>query len=494
MNLFRYSLRLRLLVLILVPMLLISFAATAWRYSEAKKTAETIFDRNLTMMSFAVARDVALSEGDSLSQTTRALFKEVSGTDVFYHVYGPDGSFITGYSSPPTSKTEQTPLTGQSPPQLFNAAHLGQSVRVARLSEPSNIQGLSGFSTITVWQTLDQRDAFARTAAMRAGAFALMLLLTVAAVVFFGISLGLRPLLELEDAIQRRSADDLSPIARKVPEETRGIVKRLNALFNQVTLTQESKNRFISDAAHQLRNPVAALHAMAQATQNSKTLKQSQTRSKALVTETRRAVRLTNQLLSFERLRGKSEALVKVDLNALVEKAAQKFAPEALAKGLDFSVEIPETKTFILGNETWLTEAILNMLDNAIRHGGDRMTFIKICIKNDTQATKLVVTNDGNPFQNGANKNLFDRFVQGDESEGSGLGLAIVHEIVSMHDAQVAISNDSQEAEITVAFKRLENSYFNHQQNMGKLNSIPCYSSTFLIKELPLLFYKAELA
>jgi len=452
MSFFRYSLRLRLLMLILLPMLLISLAATAWRYSDAKKTAEKIFDRNLTMMSFAVARDVALSEGDSLSQTTRAVFKEVSGADVFYHVYGPDGSFITGYSSPPSSNTTKAIPADQSLPQLFNAVHLGQPVRVTRLSEPSNIEGLSGFSTITVWQTLDQRDAFARDAAMRAGAFALMLLLSVATVVFFGIRLGLRPLLELEDAIQRRSADDLSPIARTVPEETRGIVKRLNALFNQVTLTQDSKNRFISDAAHQLRNPVAALHAMAQATQNAKTLKQSHTRSKALVTETRRAMRLTNQLLSFERLRGKSEALTQLDLNALVEKTSEKFAPQALAKGLDFSVEIPDTETLIHGNETWLNEAIVNMLDNALRHGGDKMSFIKIRIEPTGEMAKLSISNDGNPFPNPGGKNLFDRFVQGDESEGSGLGLAIVQEIANLHGAQVVILPEIEPAEISITF------------------------------------------
>lgn len=437
MNVLSQSLRLRLLVLILLPLTLVSVAAVTWRYVEAKKTAEEIFDRNLLMMSFAVARDVTLSEGDTLSAATNALFKEVSGEDVFYHIYGPDGSFVTGYSSPPIRPGQQPVENDQT--QLYDAAHLGQPVRVARLSEQTVIDGISGQSVITVWQKLDQRDAFARGAAMRAGAIALLLLATVASLVFFGIRLGLKPLLDLEDAIQKRSSDDLSPIARRVPQETNGIVMRLNSLFEQVTAAQASKDRFISNAAHQLRNPIAAIHSMAQATQSAKDIDQARSRADALIAETRRTGRLTDQLLSLERLRGHTPKLEPLELGKIVQDEASRFASLILSRGLEFSVEIEKGETQILGNETLLKEAIANLLDNALSHGGDKMSYIRISLKASNSDLRLSVENDGNSFAQEPDKDLFNRFTQGSESDGSGLGLAIVKEIAIAHSGRVHI-------------------------------------------------------
>lgn len=437
MTVLSQSLRLRLLVLILLPLTIVSVGAVSWRFSEAKKTAEDLFDRNLLMMSFAVSRDVALSEGDSLSAATTALFKEVSGGDVFYHIYGPDGSFVTGYSSPPIRPGQLAAKDGK--PQLYDAAHRGSPVRVARLSEQSVIDGISGRSVITVWQQLDQRDAFARRVAFRAGAIALLLLATVASLVFFGIRLGLKPLLDLEDAIQKRSSDDLSPIARRVPQETKGIVTRLNSLFGQVTAAQESKDRFISNAAHQLRNPIAAIHSMAQATQGAKDIKQARQRADALVVETRRIGRLTDQLLSLERLKGQSPEFQSLNFGSVVQEEASRIASRVLSRGLEYSVDIEDVSTVVQGNETLLKEAVANLLDNALLHGGDQMTLIEVSLIRDEDVLRLSIENDGNSFVDEQGKDLFNRFTQGAESEGSGLGLAIVKEIALLHSGRVGI-------------------------------------------------------
>ena len=152
----RGSLRLRLLALLLLPLAIISLFAMVWRYSEARTTAQEIFDRNLLLMGFAVARDVALSGGDTLAPSTQSVFKDASGGDVFYHVYGPDGSFVTGYSSPPV--TDLSSPSSEEPIQQYDATHQGVPVRVARLYEETSVEGIDGTTVVTVWQRLDQRE------------------------------------------------------------------------------------------------------------------------------------------------------------------------------------------------------------------------------------------------------------------------------------------------------------------------------------------------
>lgn len=436
---FRGSLRLRLLALILLPLAVVSLFAVVWRYSEARATAQEIFDRNLLLMGFAVARDVALSGGDTLAPSTQAVFKDASGGDVFYHVYGPDGSFVTGYSSPPV--TDLPSPTTDTPIQQYDAIYQGIPVRVARLFEQTSVDGIEGNTVVTVWQRLDQRDAFVQQTGRRAIAVVLVLLGSVATLVLFGVGYGLRPLNELEDAIKKRSSADLSPILRQVPQETMGIVARLNSLFGKVTEAQEAQQRFVSLAAHQLRNPVAAIHTMAEATQNAQTLQESKTRADALVAETRDAMRLTNQLLSFERIKGSSPKFETVDLVALLQTVAQSLAPRAIEAGIDFEVTPTQAPATCEGDPVLLREAVTNLVENALAHGGSEMTYIQLSITQTNERLHITVENDGNTIEPQNAKHLFDRFAQGAESKGAGLGLSIANEIGKAHGGSVALDS-----------------------------------------------------
>ena len=431
------SLRLRLLVLILLPLIVVSSLALIWRIDAAKKTAEEIFDRNLMMLAFAISRDVTLSEGDSLSETTLGLFRHASGGDVFYHVYGPDGSFITGYSSPPVQDT--LTALNLNTPELFNGRHQGTPVRVVQLAEPTNVDGISGTSVVTAWQTLGLRQQFARNLAVRTGALAALLILTVAGMVLVGIKLSLKPLADLENAIQKRSVDDLSPIERQVPNETKGIVSRLNALFHELIHARAARDRFISNAAHQLRNPIAAIHTMAQATANAATLKETKTRASELVIETRRAARMTEQLLSLERLDGRSPKLEKLDLCDLVTQIGTRNATKILNLGIAFSIDVPEKPAIVLGDAFLLSEAVQNLIDNAVFHAGENQTFIDVKVTEEKSAFHLSVENDGVAIPGKLKSRIFERFTQGPDNEGSGLGLAIVNEIARLNNAEILL-------------------------------------------------------
>ncbi|MEM6760321.1 MAG: sensor histidine kinase [Pseudomonadota bacterium] len=444
----RQSLRLRLLFLILAPLTLVSIGAVSWRYLEARDTAQDIFDRNLLITAFAVARSVTLSGGDSLAPATQDLLKDASGGDVFYHVYGPDGSFVTGYSRPPVAGV----LAPDAPVQQYDARHQGKPVRVARLLQQAEIDGIGGTSVITVWQRLDQRDAFIRQSALQAGATVLLLLTTVAGLVLVGVGLGLRPLNELEDAIQKRSSADLSPITRHVPQETRGIVRRLNSLFAQVTGAQEAQQRFVSLAAHQLRNPIAAIHTLAKATQTARTLPDTRARAATLLDETRAAMRLTEQLLSLERVSGAEPDFAIFDLSDLLRGLAQQAAPRAIDAGLSFDLDVPDDGISMQGDAVMLREAVANLLDNALAHGGPDMTRLSLTAVRQQGHAVISVTNDGNPLPLARAVQLFERFAQGSASKGAGLGLSIASQVAKRHGGTLrVVSEDPVTFEMRVA-------------------------------------------
>ena len=126
-----YSLRLRLTLIILVPLLFVAGATGLWQLNNARVTAGEVFDRSLQSAALAVANDVALSGGDALAPSTRKILSDTSGGRVFYHVYAPDGVIVTGYATPPVG----IPLAGDGDfsPVYFNAEYLGRDVRGFRM-------------------------------------------------------------------------------------------------------------------------------------------------------------------------------------------------------------------------------------------------------------------------------------------------------------------------------------------------------------------------
>jgi two-component system sensor histidine kinase TctE len=280
---------------------------------------------------------------------------------------------------------------------------------------------------------LDQRDAFVQQTGQRAIAVVLLLLGSVAMLVLFGVGIGLRPLNELEDAIQKRSGADLSPILRQVPEETKGIVARLNSLFAKVTEAQEAQQRFVSLAAHQLRNPVAAIHTMAEATQNAKTLQESKNRAETLVKGTRNAVRLTNQLLSFERVKGGAPKFAIIDFSELLQSVAQTIAPKASKAGVDLEIVMDDVQYVCQGDKTLLREALTNLVENALLHGGKNISYIRVSVEKTVKEILLTVENDGNTIDPNNRRKIFERFSQASHDTGAGLGLSIASEIAQLH-------------------------------------------------------------
>ncbi len=431
------SLRLRLFLVILSPLVLVSILLGYWRFAVAQTTAEALFDRGLLAAGMAISRDVTNSEGDALSPRTRQLISDAGGGEVFYHVTGPGGSYVTGYAYPPA---QFTPIDGDIP-QYSVADYKGEQVRVLRMAETATTGNLLGQSVVTVWQRVSDRSAFASDLARRAAALIVALLVALAVVVWFGVQLGLRPLRDLQNAIAIRSPDDLSRIQRPVPTEVSGIVATLNRLFGQVEASISTHQAFISDAAHQLRNPATALLLLAETLPGVRDPDEKRKREKALIDAARKSARLAVQLLSLERLRydGSHLKSERFDLNKLAADICADLGPEILSRNLTFEFDPSPEELVLRGDPVLVGEAIGNLIDNALQHGGPKLSTISVQTRQENNRAIVTVQDDGSGLSPQDEVLAFRRFGQVHPGEGSGLGLSIVLEVARGHGGDVEV-------------------------------------------------------
>jgi len=444
------SLRARLILIILTPLLVIALVAAAWQFRNTTIRAANIFDRGLLSAALAISRDVAISDGDALSPATRRLVNDTSGGELFYHVYAPDGVFVTGYSTPPVLPPE-TP-EDLTEPFFYNGRYQGEDVRVLRFQDVTVVSGIAGVFNITVWQSAQVRNTFVRDVLTRSFAVIGLLVLSVAVVVRFGVGLGLRPLLDLERAIAKRTPTELEPIRRQVPVEAQGLVQTLNSLLDRISRRISSKDEFISNAAHQLRNPVAGILALAQAVENAPTPQAARERSAELVQAAREASQLTNRLLSFERASGTDMRLSGKPINfaTLLRQVGATYSGAPGTKTAHLVHDFETETVTIRGEAVMLREAILNLLTNASTHGGPDLSEIRLSLRIRDGMAQLTVTDDGAGIPADKRVEAISRFGQAGGGPGSGLGLPIALRVMENHGGGLEILDRTKGASIRV--------------------------------------------
>lgn len=443
------SLRMRLFLLIVAPLVLVSLVLGYWRYTVAQETADELFDRGLLSTALAISRDVAISGGDALSRTTRDLIEDAAGGELFYHVMGPGGIYVTGYAYPPRLTGEDVP----GKPLYDLAPYRGEAVRALRITETTTAGNWTGPTTVTVWQRVDERRGLAQQLALRAALLIAVILGCLALLVWYGVHLGLRPLRELHDAIALRSPDDLRQIKRPLPVEVSAIVATLNRLFGQVEASIGARQAFISDAAHQLRNPAAAILSLAQTLSGTRDPQERERRTEDLIEAARNSARLTHQLLSFERLRHDNDVsyIEHFDLGEAAEESCMRLGKSALERGIDFEFERYPHPLPVTGDRLMVIEALANLIDNAISHGGAGLSRITVHTGRVENMAICGVRDDGRGLKPEDAERVFSRFGQLEPGSGSGLGLSIVQTVARHHGGDVRIQEVERGALITLA-------------------------------------------
>jgi len=262
--------------------------------------------------------------------------------------------------------------------------------------------------------------------------------------VWYAIGRGLAPLSALRREIENRSHRDLSALPEDpAPQEVRPLIRAMNDLLQRLSKTLAAQQRFIADAAHQLRTPVAGIK-----TQTELAIRESQSGNAQiplhqLHVATEQTTRLINQLLSLARAEPGTERAhftERLDLNKLVREAATDWVPRALARNIDLGFDSPLESAMIEGDAFLLREMLNNLLDNAIRYtqSGGQVT---VRIVPDAANIMLSVEDNGPGIPESERERVFERFyrVLGTGVDGCGLGLAIVREIAQRHGGEVTL-------------------------------------------------------
>ena len=437
------SLRARLMLIILVPLVTLGTAIGLWQIEQSRQTAKEVFDRSLLTTALAIVGDVARSGGDAISLTTRDLLSNTSGGPVFYHVYAPDGVYVTGFTPPPVTPIRELNAVPTEGVEFFDVTYNRRPVRALRLYDVATLDGISGTYTYTVWQELAVRDAFLAELIRGTVLILVVILGTLAFVVWFGVVVGLRPLVDLEDAISQRGLDDLSPIQRPVPAEVRGLVRRLNALFGQVTQAMDAQRTLISNAAHQLRNPIAGILAMAEAVRSAPDGDAARARADELVRSARHASDLANRLLTLERVQSDSAPLEvsRIGLADVIEDVLDLHRPEAEGRGIALVSDLPQPAPALTADRMLLREALTNLVDNALVHGGPALSRIEIAATPTDAGLRIEVRDDGRGIAADQHDTVLARFGQAEPGPGSGLGLSIAEAVVDRHGGRLTLAD-----------------------------------------------------
>lgn len=438
------GLRRRLLVMLIAPLILLALLNAWFDYRSADNVAAKQDDHLLALV--PLVADSVIGAGEPplilLPPPVEAFVKERPGYAGFA-ILDADGQVLHGERwlgglPPPGSE-----------PEFHSEEHSGATWRIVRQRQPTVL----GEVVIAVADGSDPRQQWARSILFRVLLPNLVLIAAAAFAVGWAVKRALKPLLALKEAVERRSPRDLSAIDEESsPEEVRPLVHSLNRLFGLVNAQAEGQRRFVADAAHQLRTPLAGLQAQveawaqaASAHPEQATLELPTEQVRKLRGATRRTSQLANQLLALSRADARGMHALPtqtVDLKTLCENQLESHLDAATARHIDLGLDVAAAQ--VMGHEWLLRELLSNLVDNAVKYTGEGGAVTIRCGRRADLAF-LEVEDDGPGVAAAELPRILERFyrVQGTQGEGNGLGLAIAEEIARVHHSHLQLQPGS---------------------------------------------------
>ncbi|MGA0608745.1 sensor histidine kinase [Caldimonas sp. KR1-144] len=451
------SLHRHLLLWLLLPQLVLWLAAAWVTYNLAARYATQALDRSLYQTSRALARQVKPIGNGLLIDFPRAaqdIIESDSDERVFYMVSTPPGQFILGNDKLPAPPPELG--DGLNEPRFYDGRVGDVPVRVAALYLAYGEDEPAQRMLVQVARGRTSREALLRSILVDTALPLSVLVALMSLIVWAGIRAGLAPLDRLRDAVQDRAPNDLAPIAlERAPQEVRGLAGAVNALLNAVHESVSSQRRFINDAAHQLRTPLAGLKSQTELAladladperlRDPQAVLALQERLARVQQSAARSAHLVNQLLTLARAEPESAAVMgrnRFDLAQLGRDLAAEWVPRALAAGVDLGFDGPPTgePLPVEGSSLLVREALANLIDNAVRYAG-RGAEVTLRVRREDALAVAEVEDNGPGIPDALDRErMFGRFVRGShDGSGCGLGLSIVKEIVERHAGTVQL-------------------------------------------------------
>ncbi len=427
---------------LLLPTLVLLTALELWMTRhDALEAANAAYDRSLLGALKAIDANISTASGGlSVEQPYRMFefFELTASGQVHFRVATSDGLVELGSADLPVPPG---PLA-IGVPVFYDAAYFGEPMRFAAYQRaleraPSGSEARSVL--VQVGESTRSRQAFTRRFVERAllrDALVLVLLVCATAA---ALAAALRPLVRLAREVQRRSPEDLAPIAEAgLPGDVRPLVAAVNQQMARTQALVAQQRQFLDDASHQLRTHLTTLQMQADYARREQDPAQVRAALEALATEIGRAGRSTQQLLALGRSDTAALDAAPLDLAALLREVALEFLPQARARGVDLGIE-PGADASAAGRPAvadrgLLREALANLVANAIAitPGGGSVTLFTA---SDAQGHSLNVEDTGPGLSAEERATLGQRFRRGRRTAGggSGLGLAIARAIAERH-------------------------------------------------------------
>lgn len=441
------SLRRRLLLGILLPVVVFIGFNTYSLYRQALASLNTAYDRTLLASAKTISEQLDVSGYDDAAQLRAIVpysaleaFEADNQSRMFYRVSTLQGEMVSGFAELPAWHgriPDRPPYAALV--DFYDDRFRGQNVRVAVLLQPVASATGRGMAVIQVAETLEVRETLALQILWNTLARQTLLIAVIALTVVIVVQRATRPVRQLSQQLQARPDGDLSPIAASsAPRELHPLIDSTNQVMQRLQHLLRHQKRFVRDASHQLRTPLAVLK-----TQVQSALRGDVPPHQALqeISDTvDRATQLANQMLALakvEQLRQQS-APPPTRFDDILRTVALDLSPLIAQRDLDFGIHTePAT---VRAHEWMLRELARNLLHNAIRHAPQGSELAVDLRYNDHQAV-LTIRDHGTGIDDELAARLFQPFSAGDVRTGSGLGLAICHEIVQALGGSIALTN-----------------------------------------------------
>lgn len=428
------GIRQRLLLWLLPPLVLLWGLSVASDYRLVLDPAQEAFDRALVDSALALAANLEQAGSTprlDLSPSAEAVLR-YDGTDRIYFSVFSGRARIAGDPDLPWREP------GAANPDFFAAEMDGRPIRGVLY----RVDARHGPVTIQVAETLRKREQLTRRLLAALVWPNLLLIVAAALLIGVGVRVALKPLLRLRDDVASRSPRDLQPFsAAAVPGELLPLVASLNRLFALIAEQAAAQQRFIANAAHQLKTPLAALQTQLELAAMDHDPASVRIRLAQLESLTERVAHLAHQLLALARSEPGASLgaqIRRVDLRAIAEQIASSHLDFSLRRNIDLGFELQPAS---LDGVPWLLqELVSNLVDNALRYTPAGGTVTVRC-GSAAGGAFLEVEDNGPGIPASERDKIFARFyrVADVAGEGCGLGLAIVREIADLHGAQISV-------------------------------------------------------
>ncbi len=442
----------------LVPLLLLWPLSIAITYLVAKSIANEPFDRALEDKVTVVAQQVKEVNGQVVTRLTGPATDILHADDVdniYYQIRDAHDAFVEGDPAMPLPEDAEAP-----PPWStkfrYDFIH-NTEVRIAYIYvdlhktqvEPQ-LSIEPRLALVQVGETLDKRSQLVNQIIKGVIVPEFIILPIALVLVWFALTRGLRPLAELQQHIRARRPDDLSPIdSGYVPEEIIPLVGSLNDMLERLSQSIKVQKRFIADAAHQMKTPLAGMRMQSELALRQTDQAEIHKSLEQLAKSSKSATRMVNQLLALARAENQTpqiKPLQILELSELARDTVQNWVQTSFIRKIDLGFEQPDEAVMVRGDATMLHELLNNLIDNALIYtpAGGNAT-VRVRANQEAGLAFLEVEDNGPGIALHERSHIFERFyrILGSNVEGSGLGLAIVREIAQQHNAGIEILNNS---------------------------------------------------